>query len=236
VAAVMAAAADRVVRAAHTAIAKSGRFSIALSGGSTPKALYELLAEPRYAALVDWSKAHVFWGDERAVPPSSPDSNYRMANEALLRSVPIPENHVHRILAEDGVDKATLAYEAALRAFFENDAETTFDILLLGMGPDGHVASLFPGTEPVHESEHWVRPNVSPVPPNARVTLTPVVLNRAATVLMLVTGAEKAARLSEVLEGPSDPGRLPAQIIQPKSGEVRWLVDTEAASKLARKK
>jgi 6-phosphogluconolactonase len=235
VASLMTAAADRVVRAAGARIAAAGRFSIALSGGSTPKALYELLAEPRYAALIDWSKAHVFWGDERVVPPRSADSNYRMANEALLERVPIPANHVHRILAEQGGDEAALSYEATLHTFFEGSREASFDILLLGMGPDGHIASLFPGTEPVHENERWVRPNVSPVPPVERVTLTPAILNRSASVLLLVTGAEKAGRLAQILEGPFDPARLPAQVIRPPNGDVRWLVDRLAASKLVGK-
>lgn len=234
--ALVAAAAEHVVRAANEAIGRAGRFSIALSGGATPRPLYELLGSADCAGRVDWAKVHVFWGDERAVGPDAKESNYRMAKEALLDRVHVPVANVHRIEGELPPEVAAAAYERTLHEFFSGAGArglaASFDLLLLGLGPDGHVASLFPGTAPVHETERWVLPNRSPLPPAERVTLTGPVLNRSQQVLFLVAGADKAARVVEVLYGPFEPDRLPAQTIQPIDGTVHWFLDRAAASRL----
>jgi 6-phosphogluconolactonase len=230
------AAAERVVGAANEAVQRSGRFAIALSGGSTPRPLYELLGSEAWAARVDWNKVHVFWGDERAVAPDAPQSNYRMAKEALLDRVPILASSVHRIQGELSPEAAATAYERTLREFFPEHSGASFDVLLLGLGPDGHVASLFPGTPALHETERWVVPNHSPVPPPERVTLTPPVLNRSRQVLFLVTGADKAERIVEVLDGPFEPERLPAQAIDLVAGTASWFFDRAAAARLAERK
>ena len=219
------AAAGEFIRLAREAIAARGRFMVVLSGGSTPRRLYELLAEHSFA---DWNKVEFFWGDERAVPPDHKDSNYRMAREAILDRLAVPEANIHRIEAE----RVTVArdYEAVIaRAFgVEPGGEPpAFDLVLLGMGADGHTASLFPHTEALRETLRWVVQNVS----GRRITLTPRILNQAAHVIFLVAGAEKARVLAEVLEGPSDPERLPAQLIRPAT----WFVDHAAGAKLLKR-
>jgi len=237
VAALARAAAAHVVTHARDAIAASGRFSIALSGGSTPRPVYELLARPPHATEIDWSRVHVFWGDERCVPPEHPDSNYRMACEALLDRVPVPAAQVHRIRGEIAPAEAARDYEQLLRGFFAADDGApvrTFDLVLLGMGEDGHTASLFPGTPAVIEPHRWVMATRLSVPHEMwRITLTPVVLDAAAAVTFLVTGAGKAARLSEVLDGTARE-TLPAARIRPASGPPCWMVDQAAAARLVR--
>lgn len=227
--------AEQIVKLAREAIAARGRFSLALSGGSTPKPLYELLAKPPYASRIDWSRVHVFWGDERCVPPDHPDSNYRMTREALLDHVPIPAENVHRIAGEDEPDAAARAYEQVLREFFgvaEGPPERSFDFVLLGMGNDGHTASLFPNTAPVTEEQRWVMANhVVGLPQTWRITLTPPVLNAAAVVTFLVAGASKAPRLKEAIEGAME---LPVQRIHPTHGALSWMVDAAAAARLQR--
>jgi 6-phosphogluconolactonase len=233
----MHAAADHVARAAETAVADRGRSAIALSGGSTPRRLYELLAREPYASRIDWERTHFFWGDERAVSPGSPDSNYRMALETLLGRVPVPVGNVHRIRGEEPAELAAALYEETLRGFFgsaspDSSPGTAFDVALLGMGADGHVASIFPGTPAVHEKIRWVVANRSPEPPSLRITLTPVLFNASANALFLVAGREKAEALFAVLEGRYDPDRLPAQAIRPTDGWVRFMTDQEAARHL----
>ena len=229
-------AADRCARIAQEAIARAGRFTIALSGGSTPKLLYSLLAAEPYSTRVPWRKTHVFWGDERAVPPGNHDSNFGMAKATLLDRVPIPADQVHRMQAErDDLDLAAREYEAEIAKTFgvpPGAEPPAFNLILLGLGPDGHTASLFPHTEAIRESARWVVRNHVPKLNSDRVTLTTPILNRAATVLFLVTGADKASALQAVLEGPSDPERLPAQLIRPTAGRLIWLVDRAAASRL----
>jgi 6-phosphogluconolactonase len=240
-AALMAGAAERVVSAAAQAIGASGRFAVALAGGSTPKGLYELLASPAYARRVDWSRVHLFWGDERCVPPDDPASNYRLTREALLDHVPIPDADVHRIRAEDAPARAAASYERELRHAFATPAGRPsltvgrrFDLVLLGMGENGHTASLFPGLGAVREKERWVVGEYVPEMSQWRVTLTPPLLNAARRVAFLVVGAGKAPMLQRVLEGPSEPEALPAQAIVPVDGTLDWLVDTEAAARLSR--
>jgi 6-phosphogluconolactonase len=229
-------AADVVVRLAQEAVARTGRFIIALSGGSTPERLYRMLAgEPRVRDAVPWPHVHACWGDERHVPPTHPDSNYRMAYDALLSRVPIPDHQVHRIAAEEeNADSAASAYEQTLREVFGvgTGAWPAFDLLLLGMGADGHTASLFPGSRALRErSRVVVAPWVDTVG-SRRITLTLPVLTSAVSTLLLVAGPEKAATLRDVLEGPSQPERFPVQGLRESRGVVTWLVDRAAASAL----
>ena len=230
--------AERIMTLARDAIDARGRFSLALSGGSTPSPLYALLATPPFASRIDWSRVHVFWGDERCVPPEHPESNYRMAREALLGSVPIPSGNVHRMAGEDEPDVAARAYEQTLRTYFgvpHGLPERSFDLVLLGMGDDGHTASLFPGTTPVIEQQRWVlASHVTTARDTWRITLTPVVLNAAAQVTFIVAGANKADRVWEVIEGPPRSPLLPAQLIHPSHGALQWMVDAEAARRLRR--
>lgn len=205
--------------------------SVVLSGGSTPKRLYQLLATDTFARRIDWQRLHVFWGDERCVPPDHADSNYRMARESLLDHVPIPDENVHRIAGELDPTQAAALYEQHLRAFFSG--QPRFDLILLGLGNDGHTASLFPHTPALDERERWVVADYyAPVQPPWRVTLTPPAINAAARVVFLVSGEEKADMLRRVLEGEFKPHELPAQLIQPISGELTWLVDETAASRI----
>ncbi len=234
----MRAEAEHVAKLAHAAIAARGRFLIALSGGSTPGRLYELLARPPFLEGIDWSRVCVFWGDERCVPPDHAQSNYRMAREALLDRVPIPKENVLRIHGEDEPHRAAEAYEQVLGGFFGQAAgppDRSFDQVLLGMGNDGHTASLFTGTPPLTEWRRWVMAQyVESLPVKWRITLTPVVLNAAADVTFLVAGSSKAERLREVLEGGQRDVALPAQLIQPKHGVLHWMVDAAAAASLQR--
>jgi 6-phosphogluconolactonase len=230
-------AAARFQRLAAESITAAGRFSVALSGGSTPLVLYHLLAEPPFRGAIDWARVHLFWGDERFVPPDHPDSNYRAALEALVRRVPIPTANVHRIPTEATEPEAAAAhYEDTLRRFFAAPAGDMprFDLILLGLGPEGHTASLFPGTPPLDEDSRLVVATHVPNLAAWRITLTPPVLRGARHVIFLVSGPDKAVVLRDVLEGPHDPHRLPAQLVRPQDGDLTWLVDEAAASLLRR--
>jgi 6-phosphogluconolactonase len=238
----MRAAAQRFVTCADTAMRTAGHFVVALSGGSTPRRLYALLATAAYAERVDWPHVHVFWGDERCVPPHDPASNYHMADVALLSRVPVPEGNVHRIHGEDDPGVAAAAYEKELRAVFAtphgapgNIPAARFDLVLLGMGEDGHTASLFPRTPAVSEAERWVVAHYVEAVSMWRVTLTPVIINSAAEVAFVVSGGQKAGMLRRVLKGPHEPAALPAQVIAPHHGRLRWLVDAGAAADLERR-
>lgn len=229
------AAAEIVVTSAQAAIAARERFSIALSGGSTPRPLYALLASPAYASRIDWPNVHIFWGDERCVPPDHPDSNYGMARETLLERVPVLPDNVHRMPGERDPEAGAAAYDAHLRAFFTADGEDAprFDVLLLGMGGDAHTASLFPGTAALSQTDRWAVANYVEKLAAWRLTLTPPALNAAAEIVVLVSGADKAAALDAVLNGPTDPDRYPAQLLEPENGRLRWLVDRAAAARLS---
>jgi 6-phosphogluconolactonase len=236
-------AADRIVTAATRAIEGSGRFTIALAGGSTPRALYALLASPAYHDRIDWSRVHVAFGDERCVPPDDPASNYRMARQALLDDVPIPAAHVHRFRGEDAPEVAAAACEQDLRTLLATPdgpprdvAGARFDLVLLGMGNDGHTASLFPHRPTVREAGRWAVADFVPAVSMWRLTLTPIVFNAAFEVLFLAAGKDKAATLARVLEGPRDPDALPAQAIAPHDGRLSWLVDVAAAAELVRRR
>jgi 6-phosphogluconolactonase len=210
-------------------------FSVALSGGGTPRRLYETLAAPPFCEHIPWERVHVFWGDERCVPPDDAGSNYRMARETLLDRVPLPAGNVHRIRGELGPEAAAQDYAQQLRAFF-GAQRPALDLILLGMGDDGHTASLFPGSGALHETR---RPVVGVTAyyqdrPARRVTLTPPAINAARQVIFLVAGAGKAQVLRDVLDGPCQPDVLPAQIVRPAAGSLSWLVDAAAATHVAR--
>jgi 6-phosphogluconolactonase len=229
------AAAEEFARRAEEAVRDSGAFTVALSGGSTPKALFRLLAgegDGAFRGRVPWGSVRVFWGDERHVPPDHPDSNYRMTCDTLLSRVPIPPENIHRIQGEEPeAEKAAEAYEQALcRVFRVAEGQLPrFDLVLLGMGPDGHTASLFPGTPALHERKRLVVAQWIEKLQTRRITLTVPVLNNAALVVFLVSGAEKAETLREVLLGEYRPERFPAQLVRPTDGRLLWLVDQAAA-------
>jgi 6-phosphogluconolactonase len=226
------AAARHVVECAQTAIRDRGRFAIALSGGSTPRDLHLRLAGRPLVDQIDWARVHVFFGDERCVPPDDERSNFRMADETLLSKVPIPRAQVHRMRGELPPEEAAADYERQLREF-SGDEPPRIDLILLGMGDNGHTASLFPGLSAVHAQQRWVVAEYVAEVSMWRVTLTPVVLNLAREDLFLVAGAAKARMLRQVLEGPYTPDRLPAQVVRPTLGDVIWMVDAAAAAELS---
>jgi len=230
--AVAAEAARRIVELAREATRERGVFSIALSGGSTPRRVYELLAGGGFRGQVDWPNVHVFFGDERAVPADHAESNYRMANEALLSRVPLSPENVHRIEGLGDAAANASAYESVMRGFFGDADWPRFDLVMLGMGDDGHTASLFPGTVALSERRAWVVANWVEKLGAWRITLSAPAINAARHVLFLVTGAAKAERLREVLKGERDPTRLPSQLISPHDGALEWFVDRAAASRL----
>lgn len=212
------------------AVAARGRFSVALSGGSTPRALYERLASAEFSGRIPWQDVHLFWGDERCVLPDHADSNYRMVAESLLGQVPLPAENIHRIHGELTPHEAAAHYEVGLRAFF--GSTPVFDLALMGMGDDGHTASLFPDSPALAESACWavaVEHTAPPPPLVSRVTLTFEVFNAARRVVFLVTGAGKAQKLAEIRRGAD----LPAGRIRPPSGDLLWLVDEAAAEQCA---
>src|SRR5258706_5476 len=226
------AAAARFVTAAGDAIASRGQFIVALSGGSTPRDTYLRLGTGALVSKVMWSRGQVLWGDERCGPPDHLESNYRMARETPLARVALPAAKGHRIHGEDDPAKAAEAYEATLRALLRTPAGSRIDLVLLGLGDDGHTASLFPGSAAVHEQTRWVMAARAPAASMWRVTLTPAVINAAAEGLFLVSGAAKAGILLPVLPGPPRPEEVPAQAIAPTNGRVRWCVDAAAAAEL----
>jgi 6-phosphogluconolactonase len=220
-------AAERIIAAAKERSVGDGiTFSLVLSGGNTPKALFELLASEPYRSQVDWPNVEIFFGDERCVPPDHPDSNFRMADLALLSKVPIQKSNIHRMRGEINPDAAAIEYGQLLKERFGDEGP---DLILLGMGDDGHTASLFPGTKALTETHHRCVANFVPKLNMWRITMSAVFINRAEQVMILVSGAGKAKRLAEVLEGPREPDRLPIQSIEPKNGRLVWLLDAEAA-------
>src|SRR4051812_36860761 len=219
-------AARRIAEAAEASIKLRDRFSLALSGGSTPKLLHQVLAA-KYRDAIDWLKVEIFFGDERCVPPDHPESNYRMVAETLLSKVPIPGANVYRMRGEADPNEAAKEYGLMLKEKFGDGG---LDLIYLGMGGDGHTASLFPNTAALHETKHRCVANHVPQLNTWRITLTAPFINRAQQVIVMVTGADKAKRLSEVLEGPRDPERLPIQLIQPASEKISWLIDVGAAA------
>jgi 6-phosphogluconolactonase len=230
-----AAAADEVVQAAKEAVAARGRFTIALSGGSTPKSLYNLLAT-NAKSILPWEHMFFFWGDERHVPPTDPESNYRMADESMLSKIPVAAGNIFRVPAENpDAAVAADAYEQTLRKFFvlEPGQFPRFDLILLGLGPDGHTASLFPGTLALHEKSRLVVANWVEKFKTSRITFTLPVLNAARLVTFLVSGTDKAEALKNVLEGNAPGEQYPSKLVRPEDGELIWLVDRAAASGLS---
>jgi 6-phosphogluconolactonase len=223
------AVARHIVQRARKAILASGRFTLALSGGSTPRSAYVRLARDDLARRIDWEKVHVLWSDERCVPPDDPRSNYRMAKEALLDRVPIPARQIHRIRGEDFPEEAAAEYERELR---ELRSHGSLSLVLLGLGEDGHTASLFPGQTAMHERRRWVLATPAPDGTMWRVTLTPALINQARNITFVVSGETKAARLQQVLQGPFTPDILPAQAIRPLQERLTWMVDQAAAAQL----
>jgi 6-phosphogluconolactonase len=235
-AALAARAADLFAFAAQESAAARGRFAAALSGGETPRALYRLLARQQFSQKVPWRRVHVYWGDERCVPPDDPASNYGMARDAFLRHVPIPAEQVHRLLGEDEPVLAAQAYEQELHGLAALERPRSelpvFDLVLLGLGADGHTASLFPRAETLAEEERLCVPATAP-DGSPRLTVTYPVLNAARRVWFLVSGERKAGMVAEVLEGLQVPQAIPAQGVAPVHGRLLWLLDEAAASELS---
>ena len=212
-------------------VTRKESFKVALSGGSTPQALYELLANPNepFRGQIPWPNIHFFWSDERHVPPGHPDSNYHLANTVMLSRVPVSQNNIHRVHAENSdAAQAAQEYEEEIQAV-TGEHLPQLDLVLLGLGTDGHTASLFPGSEVLHETERLVAAPWVEKLNTYRITMTLPLLNNASSVVFLVSGSEKAEIVKEVLEGPK---RYPAQAVSPTSGKLLWLLDKEAASKV----
>lgn len=225
------AAAELFVEQAGQALRLRGRFCVALSGGNTPRRMYELLAQPPFRDRVAWAQVQVFWGDERCVPADDPRSNAHLARQVWLDQVPISPQQIHPVSGNLPPEAAARAYEALLKSFFAGQPPS-FDLIFLGLGEDGHTASLFPDHEVLNEQVRWAAEVYLAETDLPRVTLTFPLINQAAVVALLVTGAAKARVLKEVLQGPREPRRLPAQLVHPQSGALFWLVDQEAASQL----
>ena len=222
-------AAEAVARTINDAVRSAGRCSLVLSGGNTPRTLYGLLAS-RFREQIPWAHVHVFWGDERYVPPGDAHSNYRMAKDTLLDHVPCPAANVHPMPTHfSDPDAAARDYEATLRSYFSSEP-SAFDLVLLGLGPEGHTASLFPGLPALAEVTRWVTAVTAPADPPVRLTLTFAALNRAANAYFLVTGSNKARALHDILTGTADPNTCPAAGVRLAAGRLIWWVDRDAAA------
>jgi len=230
-------AAQEFIEAAVVAVREKGAFSVSLAGGSTPKALYSLLVtDPALRSEVPWDKIQLFFGDERHVGPGHPDSNFRMATETMISRVPLTKDQVVRIKGEyQDTEEAAREYEQALQSYFRLKAGEypRFDLLLAGMGNEGHTLSLFPGTKALHANTRIVVRNWVGKLYTERITLTAPAASNAARIVIMVTGADKALALKGVLEGPYEPEQLPVQLLQPKNGKLLWLVDAAAGSMLS---
>lgn len=227
------AALEAFIHLAAESIEEQGLFTVALSGGSTPEPLYAALGSAENIARVDWKRVHLFWGDERHVPHDHPDSNFGIVQRVLLRKIPIPESNVHRVPAELNIHEAAAKYEAELREFFVGPWPR-FNLVLLGMGEDGHTASLFPYSVGLHEEQRWFIANFAPKQETWRLTLTKNAINAARHILVLVSGEPKAEMLAEVFNGPYEPESKPIQYISPADGDMHWFLDAEASNKLKR--
>ncbi len=225
-----AALAHKFVACAHSSISQRGGFYVALAGGTTPRAAYTLLASEPLRDRVNWKDVFVYFGDERCVPPDDPQSNYKMAHDAFLGVVTIPSRNIHRMHGEDDPAAAAREYARILRD--DLGESPSFDLVLLGMGPDGHTASLFPGTDPMHDDKLLVKAVWVAQFNTYRLTLTPRLLNSARQIVIATEGSSKAAALAAILEGPRDPIGYPAQIVAPTDGQLTWLVDRSAAADL----
>ncbi len=229
-------AAEEIAHVAGEAICMHGEFNLCLTGGSTPERTYELLAT-RFELSVDWKEVHFYWGDERCVPPDDPASNYAMANRAIISKLKLKADQIHRIRGEDQPEDAAREYEEELRDRLNlGDGEfPRFDLMLLGLGDNCHMLSLFPGIPAIHEAHRLVVPVEVEDKIRNRVTMTPPVMNNSARIMFLVSGEKKAAAVKRVLEGSDDPERVPAHLVAPKDGVVIWMMDKAAASQLAKR-
>jgi 6-phosphogluconolactonase len=225
------AAANRITALLENALAERHAAALALTGGKTPEPVYELLATDPYRKRIDWTNIHFFWGDERCVPPNSPESNYAMAHKTLLSKIDHQPDHVHRIMGEEEPVKAAELYEYEIIKYVSGDPIPSFDLTLLGMGEDGHTASLFPGVK--WDEEKLAVHTRMPQTQASRVSMTPKLLNVSAQIIFLVSGSNKAEALASVLEDPAS--KLPAANIQARSGSVLWMIDRSAASLLGRR-
>lgn len=212
-------------------LTKKDRFTFVLSGGSTPKLLYTLLAAKPYNESIPWEKIHFFWGDERAVPFEDSRNNAKMAYDELLDKVGVKAENIHVMRTDIGAEESAAEYEKVLKQYFEGE-ETTFDFVLLGMGDDGHTLSLFPGTSVIHENDKWVTSFFLPAQDMHRITLTAPVVNHSAAVVFLAVGTGKAETLKHVLEGEFEPDTYPSQVIKVAKGELHWFIDEAAAANL----
>jgi len=225
-------AAEIFVSLARESISERERFVVALSGGATPKKFYSLLGSQPYRDEIDWSSIHFFWADERCVPREDEASNFKLAFDNLLSKIPVPGRNIHRIKGEKGPDLGARDYEGKIRNFFRNSQSPGFDLIVLGMGADGHTASLFPGSEALHETRRYAVPLLLAKIGLDRITLTLPILNNASQVLFLVSGLSKASAVESVLEKGERGEPLPAALVRPLRGSVTWLIDEEAASGL----
>lgn len=227
-------AAEEIVHVSGESICTHGQFAWCLTGGNTPADVYSLIAT-RFHLSVDWNAVHLFWGDERCVPPGDEASNYGMANRTMLSKLSLDPEQIHRMRGEDDPEQGAREYEKQLKQFFSlSDGEfPRFDLVLLGLGDNVHIASLFPGIPAIHERRRLAVAVAVDAPQPERITLTPPVLNNAARVMFIVAGQNKAQAVKTALEGPRDADRYPAQIIDPAHGEVMWLLDRAAASLLS---
>lgn len=226
------AAAALFAELAKEAIHDRGRFSVALSGGNTPRRLYEILANAPFRKKIEWGVVHIFWGDERCVPAEDPRSNFRMARETLLDRIALPADNVHAVQGDLPPAEAARRYEAELRKFF-GGLPPALDLILLGMGGNAHTASLFPHTAVLEEKKRWVAEVYVAEQAVSRVTFTAPLINQARQVIFLVSGADKAVALQNVLEGAYQPQEYPAQLIRPNGAHPIWMVDRAAGNKLA---
>jgi len=228
-------AATQFVELANRSVAERGRFTVCLSGGSTPRETYSLLAGEPFCNQAPWSSIHIFWGDERFIPLHDPNNHYRLATGLFLSKVPIPPENIHRMRVDHGnPSQVAFEYETSLKSFFKLSADEfpVFDLIILGMGADGHMASLFPGTPALQEMKRVVTENYVPKLSADRLTLTLPTLNRARQIMFLVSGAQKADALKQVLEGRDDGDYLPAQLLNPNGGQIKWMIDRDAASRV----
>jgi len=225
-------AAEIFVAVSKNSIARKKRFAVAISGGSTPRRMYTLLGSLGYRERVEWPRVHFFWADERCVPKEDEASNFKSAFDALLSKIDLPEKNIHRVKGEEPPDKAASDYEKEIRRFFGESEIPVFDLIFLGIGEDGHTASLFPGSKSIEETVRLAIPVYLEKPGKNRVTLTLPVLNHAGEVLFLAAGSSKAAVVSEILEDGEKKKRFPAGLVHPAPEKMTWLIDQEAAGKL----
>lgn len=221
--------ANHIAELAADAIQHTGRFTFVLSGGSTPKKLYEILASDNYRNKIDWTRVHIFWGDERFVPFTDDKNNAKMSFETLLDHVPVQKENIHVMRTDLPASESAILYDSILREYFPDANGPTFDLVLLGMGPDGHTLSLFPGYPIIHEDEKWVDAFFLKEQDMSRITLTRSVVNQAQSVYFMVAGADKAEALQQVWSGNPNPDLYPSQVINPIHGELIWFVDQKAA-------